>query len=215
MGMGEGSWPGREGSPGSLCPSVCHPTPRRSAGHTTLPEAPCDTAANRPGQAAWRGGGGALGPRSLNQLLWTIPAWARLLLLGGSSLFWELLGRQARMLGFPENLPCLLLPGTAVSWELVPLGEGRLPLRAVQKGTHFSKQDQKRIRERHPAAVDLARFLSPENAESACEGAAAPSRPPHTLTGTGPSQGQGTSITAAESVAAQVCALGCPCHPWE
>lgn len=58
-----------------LCPSVCSvPTPRRSAGHTTLPEAPCDTAANRPGQAAWRGGGGALGPRSLNQLLWTIPA---------------------------------------------------------------------------------------------------------------------------------------------
>lgn len=76
------------------------------------------------------------------------------------------------MLGFPENLPCLLLPGSAVSWELVPLGEGKLPRRAGQKGTLLSKQDQKRRRESHPAAVDLARFLSPENAESACEGAA-------------------------------------------
>lgn len=60
------------------------------------------------------------------------------------------------MLGFPENLPCLLQPGTAASWEPVSLGEGRLPKRARQKGTLLSKQDQKRRRERHPAAVNLA-----------------------------------------------------------
>lgn len=87
------------------------------------------------------------------------------------------------MLGFPENLPCLLQPGTAASWEPVSLGEGRLPRRARQKGTLLSKQDQKRRRERHPAAVNLALFFfffwSPENAESAREGAGSLPSPSH------------------------------------
>lgn len=82
------------------------------------------------------------------------------------------------MPGFPENLPCLLQPGTAASWELVSLEEGRFPRRAGQKGTLLSKPVQTQRRERHPAAVDLARFcffyffFPPENAESACAGAA-------------------------------------------
>lgn len=72
---GGGSWTGREGGvTWQSVPFSLPPIPRRSAGHTTLPEAPCDTAANRPGQAAWQGGGGALGPGSLNQLRWTIQA---------------------------------------------------------------------------------------------------------------------------------------------
>lgn len=83
------------------------------------------------------------------------------------------------MLGFPENLPCLLQPGTAASWEPVSLGEGRLPKRARQKGTLLSKQDQKRRRERHPAAVNLALPPPPENAESACEGAGSLPSPSH------------------------------------
>lgn len=66
-------WGGVAGQAGkghlAACALQSATTPTRlSEGHTTLPEAPCDTAANRPGQAAWWGGGGALGPRSLNQL---------------------------------------------------------------------------------------------------------------------------------------------------
>lgn len=72
-GMGAGELARQGGVTWQSVPFSLPPTPRRSAGHTTLPEAPCDTAANRPGQAAWQGGGGALGPGSLNQLRWTIP----------------------------------------------------------------------------------------------------------------------------------------------
>lgn len=114
--MGWSSGPGREGSPGSLCPSVCHPTPRRSAGHTTLPEAPCDTAANRPGQAAWRGGGGALGSRSLNQLLWTVPPWARLL-PGGQLPLLGTVGEASLNAGISGKSPLL-----ASAWDCCFLG---------------------------------------------------------------------------------------------
>lgn len=76
------------------------------------------------------------------------------------------------MLGFPENGPCLLRSGTVASWELVPLGEGRLLSRARQMGTLLPEQDQKRRRERHPGCCGSSTFPSPQNADSACEGAA-------------------------------------------
>lgn len=76
------------------------------------------------------------------------------------------------MLGFPENGPCLLQSGPVAFWELVLLGEGRLLSRARQMRTLLPEQDQKRRRERHPGCCGSRTFPSPQNADSACKGAA-------------------------------------------